>query len=81
MFNLEALSIMKANVRIGRGTAREITITFPCDLVHVTKIKAVEGSEWHPKEKDSKFTESNEGKSKITAVRLCTSYRKSRKIN
>lgn len=61
---------MRANVRIGRGTAREITIAIPRDLVHVTKIKAVEGSEWHPKEKDSKSTESNEGKSKLTEMPL-----------
>lgn len=44
LFNLEALGIMMANIRIGGGTTRQITITFPCDLVHVTKIKAVEGS-------------------------------------
>ncbi|MCL0103914.1 site-specific integrase [Dehalococcoidia bacterium] len=42
---------MKANIRITKGIARRITITFPYNPVHVAKIKAIEGSCWHPEEK------------------------------
>lgn len=42
---------MRANIEISRGIAGGITITFPDDPAHLAKIKAVQGSEWHPKEK------------------------------
>ncbi len=42
---------MRANVEISSGIAGRVTITFPYDPAHVAKIKAIEGSRWHPKEK------------------------------
>ena len=50
---------MRANIKISRGTAGKIAITFPYDPVHVAKIKAVEGSKWHPKEKYWSFPHSD----------------------
>ena len=42
---------MKANIKISRGIAGRITITFPYHPVRVVKIKAIEGSRWHPDER------------------------------
>ncbi len=42
---------MGADIKISREIAGRIMITFPYDPGHVAKIKAVEGSRWHPKER------------------------------
>jgi len=42
------VAAMVANVKISKGMAGRITITFPYDPVHIAKIKAVGGSKWYP---------------------------------
>jgi len=35
---------MRANIKISRGIAGRVTITFPYDPAHVAKVKAIEGT-------------------------------------
>ncbi len=42
---------MKVNIKINRGMAGRLTVRFPYDPAHVTKIRAIEGSRWDPDER------------------------------
>ena len=57
-----------AEVKIRKGTAGRITITFPYDPAHVAEIKAIQGSRWHPEEKHWSVPHSDGAVGKILSI-------------
>jgi hypothetical protein len=40
-----------AEIKIGRGAANRITVSFPYNPERIAKIKSIKGYRWHPEEK------------------------------